>query len=423
MNAVEQNPMIAAASEALAMNSIAAVTLHVRWSDGCVQHEEEWHVPQFSVLRESMFMPKALADGLYGLAVGQQIQASLSAGEAVDAWRERDCFTLPRYAFDAHLFAGVELTPKVGRFYPQGVLHGNHGINREDRRPLRILAVDEDSLTVDMNHPMSRYPLEVELSVDAIRTEHDFDGGFCATPLEDMLTFTGMAAVLPSGAATDFSFGETGFRREDEGEDRQFYAEPRMVQHLDAHARSRVNALYRRLLPAQAAVLDLMASHDSHLQGASLSVLHVLGMNAEELAANAHASTRTVQDLNQRATLPCASNSLDAVICTVSVEYLTQPQAVFAEVLRILKPGGLFILTFSNRCFPTKAIAAWSLLQDFERMGLISQWLADSGFVARQTFSSRNWPRPEDDAYAKQIPHSDPVYAVWGCKPQASSSS
>jgi SAM-dependent methyltransferase len=207
-------------------------------------------------------------------------------------------------------------------------------------------------------------------------------------------------------------------RREDEASDADFYAAPRMLQHLDARALETVNALYQRLLPKQAAVLDLMASHDSHLQGALLSVLHVLGMNAEELAENPLASTRTVQDLNQRATLPCASNSLDAVVCTVSVEYLTQPLEVFAEVMRTLKPGGVFVLTFSNRWFPTKAIAAWSLLQDFERIGLVSQWLADAGFEQRHTFSSRNWPRPKTDVYAEKIPTSDPVYAVWGYKPQ-----
>jgi hypothetical protein len=52
-------------------------------------------------------------------------------------------------------------------------------------------------------------------------------------------------------------------------------------------------------------------------------------------------------------------------------------------------------------------------------MGLVSQWLAESGFEQRHTFSSRNWTRPADDAYAAQIQTSDPVYAVWGYKPQS----
>jgi SAM-dependent methyltransferase len=384
-----------------------------------VGHEEEWHVPQFSVLRESLFLPKALGEGLFGLAQGETVTAHLKAGEAVDAtWLERDCVTLPLRAFDTALIPGMQLMPRVGRFYPQGVIHGWHGANRDDRRPLRVTAIDADTITVDLNHPMSRYPLEVELAVDLIESEQDLDGGFCAAPLEQLLEFTGMAATLANGDRTEYVIDSNHMRREDEASDADFYAAPRMLQHLDARALETVNALYQRLLPKQAAVLDLMASHDSHLQGALLSVLHVLGMNAEELAENPLASTRTVQDLNQRATLPCASNSLDAVVCTVSVEYLTQPLEVFAEVMRTLKPGGVFVLTFSNRWFPTKAIAAWSLLQDFERIGLVSQWLADAGFEQRHTFSSRNWPRPKTDVYAEKIPTSDPVYAVWGYKPQ-----
>jgi SAM-dependent methyltransferase/FKBP-type peptidyl-prolyl cis-trans isomerase 2 len=419
MNAPEVTSFVLPTTQALGLNSVAAVTLRVRWSDGVVAHEEEWHVPRFSVLRESLFLPKALGNGLFGLGQGQSVHVQLSAGEATDAWLERDCVTLPRHAFDTQFIPGVELTPKLGRFYPQGVIHGWHGVNREDRRPLRVLAVDAETITVDLNHPMSRYPLEVELAVDSIDSEQDLDGGFCAAPLDQLLEFTGMAASLADGSPIDYLSDADSMRREDVAQDAEFYAQPRMLQHLDARALHSVNALYQRLLPRQAAVLDLMASHDSHLQGVSLSVLHVLGMNAEELEANAFASTRTVQDLNQRATLPCANNSLDAVVCTVSVEYLTKPLAVFAEVLRTLKPGGVFVLTFSNRWFPSKAIAAWSLLQDFERVGLVSQWLAESGFERLQTFSSRNWSRPADDAYAAQIQTSDPVYAAWGYKPQS----
>jgi SAM-dependent methyltransferase len=420
MNAPEMTTFSSPSAHALTLNSVAAVTFWVRWSDGAVEHEEEWHVPRFSVLRESLFLPKALGDGLFGLEPGQSLHAQLKAGEVLDAWLERDCVSLPQHAFDRQLLPGIELVPRVGRFYPQGVIHGWQGANREDRRPLRVLAVDAETITVDLNHPMSRYPLAVDLTVDSIDVEQDLDGGFCAAPLDQLLEFSGMAACLPDGSNTEYVSDVALLRREDEAPDAEFYAQPRMLQHLDARALQTVNALYQRLIPKQAAVLDVMASHDSHLQNVSLSVLHVLGMNAEELAANALASTRTVQDLNQRETLPCASNSLDAVVCTVSVEYLRRPLIVFAEVLRALKPGGVFVLTFSNRWFPSKAIAVWSLLQDFERLGLVSQWLGESGFVQRQTFSSRNWPRPQTDAYAANISTSDPVYAVWGYKPQPS---
>jgi SAM-dependent methyltransferase len=188
------------------------------------------------------------------------------------------------------------------------------------------------------------------------------------------------------------------------------------VQHLDARALETVNALYQRLIPENADVLDLMASYDSHLQGCSMRSLHALGMNAAELQANTAAIERVVQDLNQAQTLPFDDASLDAVVCTASVEYLTRPQAIFTEVLRVLRPGGVFVVTFSNRWFPTKAIQVWSELHEYERVGMVTQWLQHAGFSGLQTFSSRGWPRPKSDAHAGEIALSDPVYATWGYK-------
>jgi len=191
-----------------------------------------------------------------------------------------------------------------------------------------------------------------------------------------------------------------------------------MVQHLDARALETLNALYRRLIPAQAEVLDLMASFDSHLQGIAPANLHVLGRNAEELTANRAASNRVEQDLNESPVLPVETGSLDAVICTASIEYLTRPADVLAETLRVLRPGGVTVISFSNRWFPSKAIRVWSELHEFERVGLVTQWLRRAGLEKMHTFSSRGWPRPADDPHAGETPYSDPVYAVWGFKPK-----
>ena len=139
-------------------------------------------------------------------------------------------------------------------------------------------------------------------------------------------------------------------------------------------------------------------------------------MNAEELQANHSATAQVVQDLNRENTLPFDDASLDAVVCTASVEYLVQPRRVFAEVLRVLRPGGVFVSTFSNRWFPGKAIQVWGELHEFERVGLVTQWLQQAGFDKLHTFSSRGWPRPEGDPHSGNVAKSDPVYAVWGLK-------
>jgi SAM-dependent methyltransferase len=165
-------------------------------------------------------------------------------------------------------------------------------------------------------------------------------------------------------------------------------------------------------------VLDLMSSWQSHLpENLNLKRVVGLGLNENELRKNTRLSETVVQDLNLNSKLPFASNSFDTVICSVSVEYLVDPLAVFAEVGRILRPDGYFILTFSNRWFPTKAIKIWKELHEFERMGLVLEYFIRSGsFVNLQTYSIRGLPRPHDDKYFPDLWYSDPIYAVWGQK-------
>jgi len=121
-----------------------------------------------------------------------------------------------------------------------------------------------------------------------------------------------------------------------------------------------------------ARILDLMVSVDSHLAD-GLQPVSVAGlrMNREELNANPRRNERLAHDLNPDPGLPFADASFNAAVCSVSVEYLTDPLAEFAEVWRALKPGEVFINSFSNRWFPPKAINLWIDLHEFERMGLV----------------------------------------------------
>jgi SAM-dependent methyltransferase len=155
---------------------------------------------------------------------------------------------------------------------------------------------------------------------------------------------------------------------------------------------------------------------NSHLdQGLELASVTGLGMNADELAANERLRERIVHDLNRSPVLPFADAEFDAVICTVSVEYLVHPFEVFREVARVLKAGGRFIVTFSNRWFPPKAIRIWADAHPFERMGLVLEYfLKDGLFRNLNTFSLTGLPRPVSDKYAGQMQWSDPIYSVWG---------
>jgi SAM-dependent methyltransferase len=159
------------------------------------------------------------------------------------------------------------------------------------------------------------------------------------------------------------------FDRVDDTPDAVFYRPNRLVTHIDEGAVARVGALYRDLR-IDGTVLDLMGSWVSHFaeQPASLTVL---GMNRVELEANPMAAATVVHDLNRDPTLPFADAAFDDAVCCVSVDYLTRPVEVFAEVGRVLRPGGRFVVTWSNRCFATKAVRGWLATDDEGRRAIL----------------------------------------------------
>lgn len=170
------------------------------------------------------------------------------------------------------------------------------------------------------------------------------------------------------------------FAREDESPDALFYAAPRFALHVDEATVAALTQLYREELPPGCRVLDLMSSWVSHLPPeVSYARVAGLGMNADELAANPRLDERVVQDLNERPALPWPGAAFDAVLCAVSVQYLIRPVDVFAEVARVLAPGGLLLIATSHRLFPTKAIAAWRALDRDDRLRLVATYLERAG--------------------------------------------
>jgi hypothetical protein len=175
-------------------------------------------------------------------------------------------------------------------------------------------------------------------------------------------------------------FSAEHFQRVDESADEEFYREPRLVTHIDDAAIDAAGRLYARELPPDDDILDLMSSWVSHLPPEfPVRRLVGLGMNAAELAENPRLDRFLVHNLNREPRLPFADGEFGGCIVTVSVQYLTRPVAVFAEVNRVLQPGAPFIVTFSNRCFPTKAVAIWRALGDRDHARLVGAYFELSG--------------------------------------------
>ena len=151
-------------------------------------------------------------------------------------------------------------------------------------------------------------------------------------------------------------------------------------------------------------MLDLMSSWVSHLRSAPAELV-VLGLNPDELAANPMATERVMQDLNADPQLPFGDDTFDAVLCCVSIDYLTRPIEVLAEAARVLRPEAPAVITFSNRCFPTKAVHGWLSTDDAGRGAIVAHYLRTRRWLLRGRGALRTPPRTS--GY-----RGDPLYAV-----------
>lgn len=198
----------------------------------------------------------------------------------------------------------------------------------------------------------------------------------------------------------------------DPTDDRDFYDFPRFVTHVDGGFVRQLTELYRQRLQSHSRILDLMSSWVSHLPPEmEFAWVEGQGMNQEELARNPQLDAYFVQDLNANSQLPFPDRDFDAVLIAVSVQYLQYPEAIFGEIYRALKPGGTAIVSFSNRMFYQKAIAAWRDNTDWGRIALVKHYFDSvAGFGEPEVIARPSAVSAFLQAFG--ILGSDPFYAV-----------
>ena len=395
--------------------AMCAMAFSLGWQSEHARHTDQLVATRLNLWRD--MLPFELEPDLMGKPVDHVATHSYAPGELIVPYQADLCFNLSQRAFHRELRRHIRVEPRRGRFYPRACIAGSRGIFREETLPFRVCTTSDDMICCDLNNPLALKSLDLQARILDIWAAREERGG-CCNDIAEMVTINGPGMQARwRGQATDF-WHDRPFARLADEPDAAFYAMPRMVSHVDRTASAQIAAIYKRLVPRNARTLDLMASWDSHLPADHhLGEVVGLGLNEEELAANPLFGAHRVHDLNTDPHLPYDDGEFDAVICSLSVEYLVRPFDIFAEVARVLRPGGRFVVTFSYRWFPPKVIRAWERAHEFERPGLVLEYFLHDGlFCELETWSIRGLPRPADDKYADRQSQSDPVYAVWGTR-------
>lgn len=399
-------------------NSLASIVWSLRWQSAEAVHEERWLGRRVNFWRD--IFPPRMKEALLGKTVGDRVAVEYAPGEALPPFRESSLRRLRPDQLRHISIAGRKVCLSQGRFYPRKLILCEPGVLPEDMRPFRLLEHAPDHSLADLNHPMAGKVCTLEAEIINASDKTGDTGGQLYDWMEAIVDYGPGMQARHEGRASVF-YEHYPLERSDQETDGVFYKDPRLINHVDSQASALLAAEYGTLLAPGMKILDLMSSVHSHLPDTTDGApeVHVtgLGMNQEELDANPRLQESLIHDLNQNPSLPFGDGHFDLVLCSLSVEYLADPLAVFAEARRVLRPGGRFVLGFSDRWFPTKVAGTWPDLHPFERMGLVLHWLLETGgFSGLQTLSCRNWWRPSDDPYYWQIRASDPVFFVSGAK-------
>jgi FKBP-type peptidyl-prolyl cis-trans isomerase 2/SAM-dependent methyltransferase len=395
-------------------DSLVDLYFQLRWKSQQAIHTDCYQASRVNVWRD--ILPPTVKEELMGLQPGDNIERNLPSGSAVPQFDGHKLKKIKRKQFDPQLVGLSAMRPRVGRFYPKGVLQDMAGIFRQNMSPFRCVGLNNGHMAVDFNHPLAGKHLRLSTIIGNLESKTCERGGTCIDLMETITEGPGMQARWQNQPSDYLS--DDAFDRDDERPDSHFYQRPRLVQHIDDSAIEMVKNTYGRFLRDNMQVLDLMSSWQSHIPAnLHLKSLVGLGLNEKELKKNPSLTKVVVQDLNAHPQLPFEAEQFDVVVSTASIEYLIDPVTIFREVSRVLRFDGHFVITFSNRWFPTKAIRIWQNIHEFERMGLVLEYFSRSNaFKNLQTYSIRGLPRPYDDKYFPELRFSDPIFAVWGQK-------
>ena len=402
--------------DSIEKTSIFSAHVGIQWQGHDCQFTDWSFLPSINLWRD--YLPAEIESKLPGKSIGDEITHRFKAGEIIEPRLSSQQHTVSHTHFQPPKKGLEPILPLHGRVYPKDFFTAVEGIYEGNKFPCRITSVDENNISVDLNHPLSGTDFDMIMQIDNIKKAGAERGGRC----NDITSIAcdsgpGMQDVL-ANKETDF-ITSNAFSRLDSGNDSVFFKQPDFSPFWDSLALLQVSKLYQKLIPQKAQVLDLMSGAHSPLLEAEINVDSVscAGLNDAEMEQNLSCNLKFNIDVNSMTSLPFHSAQFDTLLIHAAIEYVINPELLFAEIKRVLKPSGRVIISFSNRSIPEKAIQLWTGAHEFERPAIVLSYLRSSGgFCNFNSYSKRGLFRPEDDKLADKLLLSDPVYVIWADK-------
>ncbi|MCK5697172.1 MAG: methyltransferase domain-containing protein [Gammaproteobacteria bacterium] len=392
-----------------------SILIALQWQDKLVSYTDRHFVLKTNFWRD--IYPAVFDYQIKRADLNQTLNINYKAGDLIDnKFNNNHIKIIPIRQFNRYYNGSIAIEPAIGRFYPRGMIEGVADCFKMDNRPFRVLDKTEDTLTVDLNHPLAQFPLKVSATITDIFDANQQNGGRC-NDIAETITTNGAGFQVLSKIPYDFSQGMP-FIRKIEEDDGLFYDAIETTIPVDQVAIEQLQQFYNHCIQNNSIVLDLMAATDSYLPNTLKNIdLTGLGVKEDDLKTNQALNHSILHNINTQPDLPFDDQSFDAVICSFGIEYITQPIKIFEQVARILKPNGVFIVAFSDRFFDKKAIALWDNLHSFERMGLVLEYFRQADqFNDLQCESIRGLVRHEDDPFINKTAFSCPMFILSGKK-------
>lgn len=394
-----------------------SILIDIQWQDDFAHYTDQYFLLKTNFWRD--FYPAKFDYQIKRAELNETLSIKYAPGELMESeFHKHNIIKISKDQFNQFYGGPIAIIPTIGRFYPRGMLDDVPDCFKLDNRPFRLVDIDNDNdtLTVDLNHPLADQALTLTATITDVFDANQQNGGRC-NEIAELITFNGPGLQrLLADQPFDFS-QNMPFARTMEDDDTTFYDALETQPIVDRVALEQLTQYYAKFIKDNDKVLDLMAGPDSFYPNDLKNIqLTVLGVKEKDLNDNPRAQQRIVHNVNQQTELNFADQSFDIVSCAFAVEYMTQPIELFKQIHRILKPGGLFIVSFSDLFFSQKATRLWHDLHAFERPGIVLEYFRQSGFEQMDYQSIRGLIRHDDDPFKNKTVHSCPMFMLSGKK-------